>query len=135
MVIGKMDKPPRQAATELGPLQREVLNIIWAHPGCSVREGREALAETGHELAYTTVQTVFDALHRKRLVARRRHGMAFHYTARESRSGLLARALKELIRRFGVEPQPVASSLVDALEGDGAQLQALIDESKQRGHM
>jgi len=130
-----MDKRKAPTATELGPLQREVLNYIWAHPGCSVRDGRDALAAAGHELAYTTVQTVFDALHRKRLVARRRQGTAFHYTARESRGGLLARALKELIRRFGVEPQPVASSLVDALEGDGEQLQALIDELKQRGHM
>ena len=130
-----MENPKRQAATELGPLQREVLNYIWTHAGCSVREGREALAAAGHELAYTTVQTVFDALHRKRLVARRRQGTAFHYTARESRSGLLVRALQELIGRFGAEPQPVASSLVDALEGDSEQLQALIEELKQRGHM
>lgn len=123
-------------AVELGPLQREVLDFVWGHARCTVRECRDALADSGRELAYTTVQTVFDVLHRKRLVSRRRAGNAYHYTARETREGLLSRLVRELLARFGGEPQPVASSLVDALEeGDGARLKALIDELKQRGHL
>ena len=126
----------RGAAVELGPLQREVLGYVWEHARCTVRECREALAAGGRDLAYTTVQTVFDVLHRKRLVSRRRAGNAYHYLARETREGLLARLVRDLLARFGGEPQPVASSLVDALEdGDGARLQALIEELKQRGHL
>jgi hypothetical protein len=41
-----------------------------------------------------------------------------------------------LIARFSSAPQPVASSLVDALsEDDPAQLKALIAELKERGHI
>lgn len=120
---------------KLGPLQQQVLSYVWEHPHCSVRDCRDAFSAVGHELAYTTVQTVFDALHRKRLLQRRRVGTAFHYSARESRQGLLSRMLQELLKRFGAGPEPVASSLVDAVEADSEQLRALIDELKQRGHM
>jgi predicted transcriptional regulator len=126
----------RGSVVELGPLQRQALDFVWEHARCTVRECRDALSEGGHDLAYTTVQTVFDVLHRKRLVSRRRAGNAYHYTARETRVSLLARLVRELLSRFGGEPQPVASSLVDALEeGDGARLKALVEELKQRGHM
>jgi predicted transcriptional regulator len=123
-------------SANLGPLQQQVLDHVWEYPACSVRQCRDALAVAGHELAYTTVQTVFDTLHRKRLVSRRRNGNAFLYTARESRGGLLRRMLDDLLRRFGEGPAPVASCLVDALEeGRGEQLEALIAELKQRGHV
>ena len=53
-----------KTATELGPLQQAVMEYAWEHPGCSVRDCRDALAQAqGKEHAYTTIQTVFDALH------------------------------------------------------------------------
>lgn len=122
---------------ELGPLQRSVIEYIWAHAGCTVRDCVDALnGAGGRQYAYTTIQTIFDTLHKKRLVRRRRTKVAYHYTARQSRSGMLGERLRELLRRFGGEPAPVASSLVDALQdSDPEQLQALIDELKQRGHV
>lgn len=120
----------------LGPLQREVLNYVWANPGCTVRGCRESLAGAGREYAYTTVQTVMDALHRKKLIARRRTKTAYHYTARESRPGLLARALRELLARFRAPAEPVMSGLVDALEQSGpGEIEALVMELRQRGHV
>lgn len=122
---------------ELGPLQQTVMDYVWAHPRCSVRECRDALAEQlGRDHAYTTIQTVFDALHRKRLLSRRRTKNAFHYTPLKSRTGLLSVMFRDIMARLGMSQQPVASSLVDALEdGDGAELRALIDELKARGHI
>jgi predicted transcriptional regulator len=122
---------------ELGPLQQAVMDYAWEHPGCTVRDCRDALAQTqDKEHAYTTIQTVFDALHAKRLLSRRRIKNAFHYTARESRGAFVADRLHALLARLGMAPQPVASSLVDALEtGGGEELRALVAELKARGYV
>jgi predicted transcriptional regulator len=127
----------RERAGQLGPLQREVLAHVWQHPQCTVRECLDALnARGGKQYAYTTIQTVFDALHRKRMLSRRRTKVAYHYTARQTRSALLVERLRELFSRFVGEPQPVASSLVEALEESAPeQLKELIDELKERGHI
>jgi predicted transcriptional regulator len=119
---------------ELGPLQRDVLSFIWEHSGCTVRDCRDFLADGGRDYAYTTIQTVFDALHRKRLVNRRRAKNAYCYEAAKSREGLLAQGMRELLTRFS-NPEPVASSLVDALEGDPEEMRALIDKLRERGHI
>jgi predicted transcriptional regulator len=123
--------------TELGPLQQAVMEYVWEHPGCTVRDCRDALAAAqGKDHAYTTVQTIFDTLHRKRLLSRRRNKNAFHYTARHSRGDLLAERLRALFSRLGMAAQPVASSLVDALEdGDKSELRALVEELKARGYV
>ena len=121
----------------LGPLQRDVLSYVWQHPQCTVRDCLDELNARGSkQYAYTTIQTVFDVLHRKRLVSRRRTKVAYRYTARQSRSALLIERLRDLVNRFVGEPQPVASSLVDALEESAPdQLAELIEELKQRGHL
>src|SRR5687767_10714641 len=125
-----MKKPaPRPAPSGLGPLQQDVLDFVWRHPGCSVRDILDSLNANGRTNAYTTIQTVCDALHRKRLVTRKLAGGAYSYTARETREGLLVQRLCDLLGRFGAEPRPVASSLVDALEVEAPeQLAAIIDE-------
>src|SRR5687767_9521055 len=127
---------PAEISSDLGPLQREVLGYIWEHRGCTVRDCRDFLAESqGRDYAYTTIQTVFDALHRKRIVNRRRAKNAYRSEAARSREGLLAQGMRELLARFSLRPEPVASSLVDALEGDPDEIKALIDELRQRGHI
>jgi predicted transcriptional regulator len=124
-----------QDATELGPLQREVLEFVWTNPGCSVRDCVDFFNSAGRDYAYTTIKTVCEALHKKRLLSRRRVKNAFRYTPRQSRSGLIVQRLEELLTRFS-GAQPVAVSLVDALEeGDPQQLKLLVEELKQRGHL
>lgn len=126
-----------QSLQELGPLQQAVMDYVWEHPGCTVRDCRDALSQLHEkEHAYTTIQTVFDALHRKRMLARRRNKNAFHYTAKQTRGDLLSARLRNMLERLGLTPQPVASSLVDALEGgDREELQALVAELKARGYV
>jgi predicted transcriptional regulator len=122
---------------ELGPLQQAVMEYAWEHPGCTVRDCRDTLAQTqDKEHAYTTIQTVFDALHAKRLLSRRRIKNAFHYTARKSRADFFLSRLQALLARLGMAPRPVASSLVDALETRGGEeLRALVAELKARGYV
>jgi predicted transcriptional regulator len=126
----------------LGPLQHQVLNLILARPGSTVRELLEEINSGASGItpaapyAYTTIQAVCDALHRKQLVSRRRTKLAFHYKARTTSGGLFAEGLRSLVQRFSVGPQPIASGLLDSLEQESPeQLAALIAELKQRGKL
>ena len=124
------------AEHSVGPLQQLVLEFVWEHPRCTVRDCLDALAAGGRDYAYTTVQTVFDVLRRKGLVERKLNGVAYCYKARQPRGRVFAAALGDVLARFGPGPRPVASSLVDVLEGsDKEALQALVDELRKRGYV
>lgn len=72
----------------LGSLEADVMSRLWAATGpVSVREVLEALNGDTREkpLAYTTVMTVLENLHRKGFVGRQKDGRAFRYTATMSR--------------------------------------------------
>ncbi|MBN2080626.1 BlaI/MecI/CopY family transcriptional regulator [bacterium] len=131
------DKKASHAETQLGPLQRQVLEYVWDNPGCTARDCVDAFnSQSEKQYAYTTIKTVFDVLHKKKLVSRRRTKTAYHYLPRQSRAGLLKERLSDLFSRFRGDAAPVASSLVDALqEDDPEQLKALIAELKERGHI
>jgi predicted transcriptional regulator len=120
----------------LGSLERAVLSIIWEHGDTSVRDACERL---GPSVAYTTVMTTMDRLFKKRLLARRKVGRAFVYTAtatREELEGAVAAELVQtLLQKDGTEPLPILSSLVDAVsDRDRAllgELERLIKEKKR----
>ena len=127
------------AATEqrLGPLQQAVLDYVWENPGSTVRECLESInGKADKPYAYTTILTVLDVLHRKGLVNRRRRKNAYCYTARKTKTLYLTEKLSELLASFSKTTDPVASSLVDALEGsDPAEIESLVAELKIRGHI
>ncbi len=126
----------RNNKNDLGPLQQQVLDFAWEHEGCTVRQCLDEMVPSeDKKYAYTTIQTVFDMLHKKGLVSRRRRKNAYCYTAKKTRTAMLAERVKDLIGRFGRAPEPIASSLVDALEGDAEEIQALVAELKSRGHI
>ncbi|PYY20397.1 MAG: CopY family transcriptional regulator [Acidobacteria bacterium] len=73
----------RQAPVEqLGALESELMERIWARGETSVRDLHDEIAS---RLAYTTVMTTLDRLFKKGLLDRRAVGRAFHYTARVSK--------------------------------------------------
>ena len=120
----------------LGSLERAVLSFIWEHGETSVRDACERL---GSSVAYTTVMTTMDRLFKKRLLARRKVGRAFVYTAtatREELEGAVAAELVQtLLQNDGTEPLPILSSLVDAVsDRDRAllgELERLIKEKRR----
>ena len=120
---------------DLGPLERSVLEQVWrAGAEVTVREVVDALPR---RLAYTTVMTTLDRLHRKGLLSRRKEGRAFRYESRSTReqfaAGLLRRWLDRLAGRGPV--RPLLASLVDAVgEHDAAllpELQRLVREKER----
>ena len=117
---------PVMRLAALGPLERRVMEHFWANRGgATVRDVR---AKMGSELAYTTLMTTLDRLHKKGLLDRRREGRAFVYAARQSRGefhgGVLRRLLDGALGT-GTSAAPVLSSLVDTV---GDVDRALLDE-------
>jgi predicted transcriptional regulator len=120
----------------LGSLERDVMALVWRHGDTSVRD---ACDELGAAVAYTTVMTTMDRLFKKGLLARRKVGRAFVYSATASRAEIEGAVATELVhsllQREG-EPLPVLSSLVDAVsDRDRAlldELERLIHEKRRR---
>ena len=82
---------------QLGQLEAAVMDRLWTwgRP-VSVREVLEDLVRE-RPLAYTTVMTVMDKLHSKKLVRREKHGKADLYAAISSREEHTAMLLDEVL--------------------------------------
>jgi predicted transcriptional regulator len=74
--------PRRKNADQpLTPLELEIMNVLWAVGPANVQTVQAQLK--GRDLAYTTVQTMLNVLHRKGRVKRQLKDRAFS-TARSS---------------------------------------------------
>jgi predicted transcriptional regulator len=69
-------------AATLGPLELELMQILWSHGESNVREVTSRLPRL---LAYTTVMTTLDRLYKKGFLDRRMPDRAFVYSPRFSR--------------------------------------------------
>jgi predicted transcriptional regulator len=110
-------KSPREILeSRLGALEREVMAVVWKAGEINVREACERLDAS---VAYTTVMTTMDRLFKKRLLARRKIGRAFVYSAAATRdemeSAVATELVQSLLQRHDGEPLPLLSSLVDAV--------------------
>lgn len=82
---------------QLGHLEATVMQKIWTwERPVLVREVLEEL-QRDREIAYTTVMTVMDNLHRKGFLVRERDGRAYRYTAAQSREQHTASVMEEVL--------------------------------------
>jgi len=115
------------ADRELGPLERRLLESLWRQGGeASVRD----VARRYPELAYTTLMTTLDRLHRKGVLARRREGRAYLYKPRLTRDEFERRRAERAVGALlenaaGPALAPALSFFVDAVSERDA---ALLDE-------
>jgi len=81
-----------------GDLEAVVMDCVWHHEGpVTVREIFDEMVDD-RRIAYTTVMSTMDNLHRKRWLERERVGKAYQYwptMTREERSARLMRAAFE----------------------------------------
>jgi predicted transcriptional regulator len=99
-----------------GELEYAVLSAIW-DAGSASAPDVHATVGVPRGLAYTTVAKVLDRLRTKGLVARRRAGKAFVYTARVPREEIERVRAGNVIRRLlGSEPVPAIATLVEAIQ-------------------
>lgn len=105
----------------LGDLERSVMDVLWRTlEGSSVREVHRVL---GEELAYTTVMTTLDRLHRKGLLTRRQAGRAFVYSARLSREEFEKQVATDVIAGLlDGDAEPIVACIVDAVSEHDAEL-------------
>jgi predicted transcriptional regulator len=85
----------------LGELEEAVMGVLWqAQSPLTVRD---VLSEINRSraLAYTTVMTVLDNLHRKGWAQRERSGRAYRYRPTEAREEAAARTLRDLLTSTG----------------------------------
>src|SRR2546421_4339588 len=85
----------------LEELERPAVHVLCrAEAPLNVRDVLERL-DPGKELAYTTVMTVLDNLHRKQWVRRERVGKAYVYQPAFSRAEAAVRSLREVLDESG----------------------------------
>ena len=105
-----------QLGAQLGPLELEVMELVWQRGEASVRAIHLALDE---RLAYTTLMTTLDRLHKKGLLERRKDGRAFIYSPRyspaEFERGIVRRAIDSLLGRGTHGAEPFLACIVDAV--------------------
>jgi predicted transcriptional regulator len=92
---------PRKGERVLGPLEAEVMRIVWEAGGpINVRELLDRI-NTGRQpkLAYTTVMTVMSRLVDKQALTRRRQGRGYSYEAAVADTAGLA--VRQVVREFG----------------------------------
>ena len=88
---------------EFGELESAIMDVMWAgDQPYVVREVRERMCY-GRAVAYTTVMTVMNILHRKGVLCREKHGRAWRYWPAESREEHDARLMAEVLRSGGNE--------------------------------
>ena len=81
----------------LGDLEAAAMDVLWAsQQALRVRQVLDVLS-VSRPVAYTTVLTVLDNLHRKGWVAREMHARAYLYTPMWSREEATARALRDML--------------------------------------
>ena len=68
----------------LGSLEQAVMDVLWRRSPASVHDVAKELVDRA--LAYTTLMTTLDRLHRKGLVSRAKRGHAYHYRPAISRA-------------------------------------------------
>jgi predicted transcriptional regulator len=118
---------PASASSVLGPLERRVLESLWnRRDGGSVRD----LTPDFPDIAYTTLMTTLDRLHRKGMLDRTKRGRAFVYQPRLTRaafeSARAGDAVRLAIERGGDESlTPLLSYFVEAV---GDRDRELLDE-------
>ena len=122
------------SALSLGDLEKAVMERMWDGGECAVRDLH---AEYNGKLAYTTLMTTVDRLHKKGLLERRKDGKAFIYKPVLSREeldrGIARDLIGVLLQERSSQPFALLASFVDAIdEQDEKLLNALEQEIKKR---
>jgi BlaI family penicillinase repressor len=117
---------------QLTPLELEIMNVLWETGATNVQTVQRQL---GRELAYTTVQTMLNILHRKGKVTRTLKERAYFYKPAVSRSRVMRQSLSDIVERlFGGSAESLVMTLMDTKRLTPAQLgrlRKLLKESQE----
>ena len=118
------------AHAPLGRLEFELMEILWSHGECNVRD---AVGQMKRPLAYTTVMTTLDRLYKKGLLARRLQERAFLYSVRCTREEWERQRAEHLLAGFFAGVNPFTDLLISSfLEAVSEHDAALLDELEKK---
>jgi len=120
----------RRKSERLTPLELEIMHVLWDTAPANVQTVQQHLKR---ELAYTTVQTMLNILHRKGKVKRTLKDRAYFYKPAVSRSHVTGQHISDIVDRlFGGSAESLVMSLVETkhlTRQKLAHLQKLLEES------
>ena len=116
---------------QLGELEAVIMDRLWewGRPAL-VREMVDALHDD-RPLAYTTVMTVMENLHRKGWLRRERDGRAWRYEPTGSRSGYTAALMNEALGTTPDRRTALAHFVLDTSPHDAAPLREALDQERR----
>lgn len=118
----------RPKQTSLGPLEAEILNIVWDFGSVTVKDVHEKiLSDPDRELAYASVTTVLQRLTQKGWLNFHKKGRVFYWEALVSREQAQAiKAYEQLQKFLAISNPDVVASFADSLDSTSLeQLQAI----------
>src|SRR5438132_727543 len=129
---------PRRKNTDasLTPLELEIMNVLWETGPAAVQTVQANFH--GRNLAYTTVQTMLNILHRKGRVKRQLKDRAYVYRPVLSREKAVGQAVGDMLDRFfGGSADSLVLSLVETRHLTPeklARIQKMLAENKEDKH-
>src|SRR5258707_10647249 len=121
----------RRKSEQLTPLELEIMHVLWETGPANVQTVQQNLER---ELAYTTVQTMLNILHRKSKVKRTLKDRAYFYRPSVSRSQVVSQTIGDVVDRlFGGSAESLVMSLVETKHLTPeklAQLNQLLEKSQ-----
>ncbi|HMG02880.1 MAG TPA: BlaI/MecI/CopY family transcriptional regulator [Edaphobacter sp.] len=123
-----MGKKERESLTKL---ELQIMQVIWRRGASNVSAVQEDLEQP---LAYTTVQTMLNILHRKGKLKRRLQGRAYEYVATVTEAKALNHAVRDLVdRMFGGSSEELVMSLIKSRQIDAEQIARLTRRLEEEG--
>ena len=120
----------------LTPFELEIMNVLWETGPANVQTVQARIQ--GRELAYTTVQTMLNVLHRKGKVKRRLKDRAYLYRPVLSRQNAVTQAVGDMLDRFfGGSADSLLLNLVETRHLTPeklARIQKLLKRPKEEPH-
>ena len=104
------------------PAELEVLQIIWEHGPCTVRDVMNLLKDT-RPRAYTSVMSLMNVMAEKGLLSQKPKGRAFIYSAKVTRDKTQSSMLSDLLNRaFDGSANALVAHLLAQAEPDSEEL-------------
>lgn len=120
-------------APPLTRLELEIMKVLWQTGPGTVQQVRDRLAEEGADLAYNTIQTMLNVLHRKGRVRRRLAGRAYSYAPTTSRLQAARQAVADLVgRMFDGSAESLVMNLVETRQLSPEKLSELSEMLEQQ---
>ena len=124
----------KKKSGQLTPLELEIMNVLWEERLANVQTVQQRLKR---DVAYTTVQTMLNILHRKGKVQRTLKNRAYFYKPLVSRSQVVSQTIGDIVDRlFGGSAESFLMGMVETkylTPEKLAQLNKLFEQSRSEG--